>query len=96
MRESDIEKYLVKRLKQSGAEVRKLKWIGRRGAPDRVVLYNGLTVWVEVKAPGEKLEPHQEREHARMSAAGQILFTIDSLDGAEEVIDYLANGDALL
>lgn len=38
MRESDIEKYLVKRVKALGGEVRKVKWIGRRGAPDRLAM----------------------------------------------------------
>lgn len=38
MRERDIEKYLVKRVKQLGGEVRKVQWVGRVGAPDRVVM----------------------------------------------------------
>lgn len=38
MRESDIEQYLVKRVKAMGGEVRKVKWIGRAKAPDRVVM----------------------------------------------------------
>lgn len=38
MRERDIENYLVKRVKAMGGEVRKVQWIGRRGAPDRLVM----------------------------------------------------------
>jgi len=38
MRESQIEQYLVKRVNELGGEVRKVKWIGRRGAPDRLVM----------------------------------------------------------
>lgn len=38
MRESEIEDYLVKRVIALGGEVRKVKWIGRRGAPDRLVM----------------------------------------------------------
>jgi hypothetical protein len=38
MRESDIENYLVKRVKAMGGEVRKVQWIGRVGAPDRLVM----------------------------------------------------------
>lgn len=38
MRESTIEKYLVKRVKEMGGEVRKVRWIGRNGAPDRLVM----------------------------------------------------------
>ena len=38
MRESVIEEHLVKRVKELGGEVRKVQWIGRRGAPDRLVM----------------------------------------------------------
>lgn len=38
MRERDIENYLVKRVQELGGEIRKVKWIGRRGAPDRFVM----------------------------------------------------------
>lgn len=38
MRESKIEAYLVKQVKALGGEVRKVQWIGRRGAPDRLVM----------------------------------------------------------
>lgn len=37
MRESAVEQHLVKRVTQTGGEVRKVKWIGRNGAPDRLV-----------------------------------------------------------
>lgn len=38
MRESQIEKHLVNRVVELGGEVRKVKWVGRRGAPDRLVM----------------------------------------------------------
>lgn len=38
MRERDVEQYLVEQVKAKGGEVRKVKWIGRNGAPDRLVL----------------------------------------------------------
>ena len=99
LRESDIEKYLVKRAKELGGEVRKVQWPGRAGAPDRLVmlpdspeaLYDVLareaaTIWVELKAPGKKAEPHQLREHARMRRMGQRVVVIDSLAGVDEVL----------
>ena len=67
-RESQVEDRLVKRVKEAGGEVRKVKWIGRAGAPDRLVMlpwrnrWNGVddyydtpgcAVWVELKAPGK-------------------------------------------
>jgi hypothetical protein len=37
-RESQIEHRLVQRVKELGGEVRKVKWVGRAGAPDRLVM----------------------------------------------------------
>jgi hypothetical protein len=65
-RESEVEKYLVARAKALGGEVRKVKWLGRVGAPDRLVMLPprqadahegrpgaGRTIWVELKRPGK-------------------------------------------
>lgn len=90
MRESIIEKHLVKRVKELGGECRKVQWVGRRGAPDRLVmlpsLWTGRTTWVELKAPGVKPEAHQLREHARMRAMGQRVVVIDSIEGVDELL----------
>lgn len=96
MRESVVEKHLVKRVKELGGEVRKVQWIGRKGAPDRLVMlpktYADLhrgdvpAIWVELKAPGEKAKPHQVREHERMRAMSQRVEVIDSIEGVEELL----------
>lgn len=83
MRESTIEKHLVKKTKQAGGEVRKVRWIGRRGAPDRFVMLPNRSIWVELKAPGKKAEKHQEREHARMRRMGQNVLVIDSIEAVD-------------
>ena len=86
-RERDIERYLVEQTAQRGGETRKVQWIGRHGAPDRLVMRPGLAaLWVELKAPGEKAKPHQLREHARMRALGQTVVVIDSFDGVDELL----------
>lgn len=95
MRERDIEAHLVKRVKELGGEVRKVKWIGRRGAPDRFVMmpvggrwlhwWSG-GVWVELKATGKQLEPHQLREHERMHRMGLRVAVIDSIEGVEALL----------
>jgi len=97
MRESEIEKYLVKKVKALGGEVRKVKWIGRRGAPDRLVMFPvtnqkfidgmwGTALWVELKATGEVPEPHQLREHVRMRRVGQRVVVIDSIEGVDALL----------
>lgn len=86
MRESDIEDYLVQRVKAMGGECRKVQWIGRRGAPDRLVMLPTKTVWVEFKAPGKKPSAQQLREHLRMQAMGQRVVVIDSLKGVDSLL----------
>lgn len=94
MRECDIEKYLVKRVKELGGEVRKVKWIGRRGAPDRIVMFDPnpfvgpdeSAIWIELKAPGNTPEKHQLREHQRMRKMGQRVEVVDSFARVDEVL----------
>jgi len=88
MRESQIEAHLVKRVKELGGEVRKTKFLGHPGAPDRFVMLPAREhgFWVELKAPGKKAEPHQVREHNRMRRLGEIVEVIDSIEGVEELL----------
>ena len=88
MRERTIEEYLVRRVVANGGECRKVQWIGRRGAPDRIVfLPDGVVVFAELKAPGKKPEPHQVREHNRMRRMGQRVVVIDSFEGVDELLN---------
>lgn len=97
MRERDVEAHLVKRVKELGGAVRKVQWIGRVGAPDRLVMFPvtaqkfidgmyGTTLWVELKAPGQKPRPSQLREHRRMREMGQRVVVIDSIEQVEELL----------
>ncbi len=102
MRESDIEDYLVKRVKAMGGEVRKVQWIGRNSAPDRLVMLPLTkagrhwvlpTIWVELKNPetiktfpADARERAQAREHKRMRELGQRVEVIGTLEGVEELL----------
>lgn len=93
-RESDVEAYLVERVKALGGEIRKCVFVNHNGAPDRLVMLpNGRTIWVEVKAPGlaakfpsNAHERAQDREHARLSRVRQQVFVVDSPEGVDEVL----------
>jgi hypothetical protein len=92
LRERDIEAYLVKQVKATGGLVRKVQWPGRRGAPDRLVSWPARLggrgpLFVELKAPGEKLDDHQEHEHALMRAFGMSVIVIDSFDGVIALVE---------
>ena len=102
--EGKVEAHLKRRVKELGGEVRKLAWIGRANAPDRLVMLpyalrlcssRGNTLdsslrhpLVELKAPGVKPSAAQLREHDRLRNAG---FTVLVLDSVEAVDDWLWN-----
>ena len=81
MLERDVEAYLYKQVLARGGLIRKVMWVGRRGAPDRVVMMPGGSItWIELKRPGAKPDAHQAREHARMRDMGQTVCVLDSVD----------------
>lgn len=86
MLERDIERYLIAQVNARGGELRKVKWIGRRGAPDRFVMLPDRSFWIELKAPGEKLKAHQWREHMRMRLLGQDVVVADSYAAVTEAL----------
>jgi len=87
--ERDIEQALVDAVESEGGIC--WKWVspGRVGVPDRIVVLRGRVVFVELKAPGEKLRPEQERRHADLRRAGADVITIDTLGAACSIGDWL-------
>lgn len=97
-RERDIERYLVDRVKALGGEVRKVAWVGRPHAPDRLVMLPAVvsngpagtipaeSFFVELKAPGEKVRPGQAREHERMRRYGLRVEVVDSFESVDRVL----------
>lgn len=84
IRERDLERAFVKHIVRTGGEVRKVKFLDRRGAPDRIVMYpDGELTWVELKREGEDLEPHQKREHKRLEAMGQVVVVVRTREDYE-------------
>lgn len=79
MRESEIEKHLIKRVKERGGTPYKFVSPSRKGVPDRLcALPGGCVIFVELKAPGEEPRPEQAREHQRLRELGMKVLVIDS------------------
>ena len=91
MKESLIEARLVRKGRiRPDCEVRKVKWLDRNGAPDRIVMAKGfLPIFVECKTTGKKPSSIQLREHARMRNAGQVVVVVDSFEGVDAVFAAL-------
>lgn len=90
-----LEDYLRKRVKGSGGFVRKLRWIGRRGAPDDFIWwpvsgnYPLVSAFVEVKAPGDRYSKLQERECAKLRTSGFRVFTVASTADIDQVVEQM-------
>jgi hypothetical protein len=91
MREKQIEQQLV-------ATVRKRdglcpKWVspGLDGIPDRIILLpGGRIAFAELKAPGKKPRPLQERRIAQLRKLGFKVYVIDSIEMIGGVLDEIS------
>jgi Holliday junction resolvase len=81
--EKEIEKALVKRVKELGGLCEKFTSPGRRSVPDRIVtLPGGRIVFVECKAPGKKPTELQLRDHERRRNLGCEVIIVNNMDDA--------------
>lgn len=105
LRERDIEDRLVVRVRELGGEVRKVEWIGRTDAPDRVVMMPptgnpaddhpdvARTIWVELKAPGGKAKfpknAHEQAQHREHERMRRVGQRVEIVDSFEGVEEIL-------
>ena len=92
MEENRIEKYLKKRVSQIGGKAFKFVSPGVSGVPDRIVLLPGArSVFVELKAPGEKPRPIQLHRIKQIRTLGFRVEIIDGKDGVDKFIRSVSN-----
>jgi len=83
--ESYIENYLYREVKKRRGLC--MKFVSAiTGVPDRIVVLNGRTIFVETKAPGESLRRLQEIRVAEIRAAGGDVRVIDTRELVDEFI----------
>lgn len=88
--ESKIEHKLVKEIKKLGGLCWKFTSPGIVGVPDRLcLLHQGRILFVEVKAPGEKLRPIQIKRKKQLEQLGFKVFVLDSEEKIKEVINEI-------
>lgn len=84
--EGRIKAHLYKRVKHFGGEVRKVRWEGRRNAPDTRVMLPRLRFWAELKRNGKKAEAAQKREHDKMRHYGEKVEVLNSCEEIDELL----------
>ena len=88
-REKSIESYLRERVNALGGKAYKFVSPGNNGVPDRMVcLPGGKALFVELKGPGKKTTPLQERQINYLAGLGFSVWVIYSKDGVDEFIDF--------
>ena len=85
--ERDIERYLVKRVKDLGGVAYKFVSPAHRGVADRLVVLPGGRVWfVEVKAPTGRLSTLQKIFFDEMQALGQNIAIVWCNEDVDDLI----------
>lgn len=101
--ERDIEARLVKRVGDLGGEVRKVQWVGRNSAPDRIVMLPldlgddegpyWPSIWVELKAPGKAATfpktAHEKAQHREHERMRKMGQRVEVVDSYEKIEELL-------
>ena len=90
MNEKYIEQKLRTAVKAAGGLALKFVSPGFNGVPDRIVLIpGGHIAFAELKAPGKKMRPLQERRKKQLESLGFTVYLIDSLEQIGGMIDEI-------
>lgn len=85
--ERDLETYFTRQCKKLKLMTLKLHVRYARGWPDRiVVLPSGRTLWVELKRPGGKTTPLQDKVHQELRNLDHSIHVLDSKEGIDSVL----------
>lgn len=92
MRENAIERQLAMAVKKMGGLAVKFVSPGLDGVPDRIVLLpDKKMAFVELKAPGKKLRPLQEKRRRQLEALGFSVYVIDGVEQIGGVLDEICS-----
>ena len=90
MLESEIEKRLVRIVREMGGAAYKFVSPGNTGVPDRIIILPGGRIWfAELKAKTGRLSPPQERQIERLRGLGMKVVVIRGMEGLEEWLDEI-------
>lgn len=88
-RERKVEHYLDDEVKKLGSVTYKWTSPGRVSVPDRIVIHNGVTAFVEVKTVDGAVSGAQERMMQELHSHGANAFIIHGEQGVDEFIQWL-------
>lgn len=89
--ESKIENYLKTETEKRGGLCLKFN-SGVIGVPDRIILLDGQTYFVECKRPGEKPRASQVSMHRKMNRCGIAVYVVDTKEAVDAFFKDETNG----
>lgn len=93
MKESQIERNLVDRIKTRGGLCYKFVSPANPGVPDRVIIVpDGRTVFVELKTESGSLSKIQERQISEMRKRGADVRVCKGLESVKDLVEDLFPG----
>ena len=79
--EKYVEQILVTEAKKMGGLAVKFVSPGLDGVPDRLILFpGGKVAFAELKAPGKKIRPLQEKRKRTLEGLGFRVYVIDNVE----------------
>lgn len=90
MLEREVEQALVRQVQKAGGIAPKLTSPANAGMPDRlIILPQGKVGFIEVKAPGKKPRPLQQRQIQRLTNLGCTVRILDNPQKIPEIINEI-------
>ena len=91
MREKEIEKRLVRAVKDMGGSAPKFVSPGLDGVPDRLILLpGGHMAFAELKAPGQTPRPLQQHRIGELRQLGFRVYIIDDINQIGGVLNEVS------
>ncbi|HEX9230145.1 MAG TPA: hypothetical protein VF885_26385, partial [Arthrobacter sp.] len=90
--EGVVEDHLFKQCKKLDFVCLKFTSPANSGVPDRVVIGNGMTVFLELKAPGESLRALQHEVITEMIGRGAIVRVADTIALVDKLLAEIVAG----
>lgn len=78
--ESKLQSKIIGDLERHGWLVVKIKLCTKNGWPDLEAIRNKRTIRIEIKKPGEELEPLQELRHEQIKEHGGEVYLVDTFE----------------
>lgn len=87
MKESQIESYLVRKVKEHGGLCYKFVSPGNPGVPDRIIITpTGKTIYVELKTDIGRLAKVQKWQRSEMTKRGADVRALFGLDAVKDFV----------